>query len=279
MRNNHIIFTIIILTGALFILAHYLTKDDSFPSQMGTATVSPTTNVRFSSQNTPTYSAPTISLMRRSTSLGTYSSSSAAYNTQLPTRSLQRGAYNTELSTRSLQSSATLHSYGGGATSGSAYSVAGGTTSSTSSSSASYSVPTFATMGSNNTMPTLADASTLSQSATPYTATTNFVTRRKIYSGETPDEDGEYYDPELEAWVKAPTGTSNIDGLGAGQFNGQEAMYNGKIYVWDAATSKWYEKGVENPSEVNGPIGDGLWILLLLALLLAAKKWIMKVEN
>ena len=93
-------------------------------------------------------------------------------------------------------------------------------------------------------------------------------TRRKIYRGEEPDEDGEYYDPELGEWVKAPTGDSNITGLGAGQFTGQEAIINGITYVWNGST---WDKKATNPSEVDYPLGNGAWLLLLLAAAYAVK--------
>ena len=148
----------------------------------------------------------------------------------------------------------------------------------------------------------------------PANSTGNGRTKRKTYYHGTSQIDGEgyYYDEDLEDYAKAPTGTSNITGLGAGTFVGQEAMYNGCTYRWDGSKwilisgtpsevdlgggggggpqslyDQWLDKfvnyygrepndddeleefinwwlgqGVYTPT----PIGDGLWILLLLAM-------------
>ena len=90
--------------------------------------------------------------------------------------------------------------------------------------------------------------------ATPhigYTTNDSGNTRRRVYRpGISEEDDGWYYDTDENEWKEIPTGG--------------EKMIDGILCVWNG--TEWVPKeGVQDPSEVDYPVGNGVWILILLA--------------
>ena len=288
MRNNTFLVITILLVGGLFCWGIKKWGNSSFPDQRGLQ-LAPTSNIQYRGSQprrneaatrqtigTPSYRPQAAT--RLTTIRGTsYSPHRDEVATRLAIGSASTGSYTLHSSAAS-----SLHSVGGGnsiSASGlqgqkrASGNAAGG---STYAGVASLLMPTLAfntLSAADATNPATTRSTIRSIQRIGYTTTdsnNSGDTRRKVYRpGVSEEDEGWYWDEEKGGWYEIPTGTSNIGGLGEGTFTGQQVLHNGDLYQWNG--TEWV-KISEDPSEVDYPVGDGAWLLLLLALAYAARR-------
>lgn len=285
MRNNTFLVITILLVGALFCLGVKKWETKKFPDQRGQY-IAPRSNIQYrGSQISRDENAtrPTInygknlttrhyankrrvgisSLPSESNGVGMFSSQT--YDIRRTEASSLHSGNNGASGQLYLHSTATMHSVGGGISSNASntgiairrntnnYSVNTGGV-------ASLSLPTInnsSLLAINNAIPD--ETKVRSQMRT--VPRIGYSTQNTAYNGIR--KRAPYYDEGDGKWYDDETGDevhpgSNIPGLDAGGYVGQTTTFGGKNYQWNG--TEWVDLA-PNPL----PIGNGLWILLLLA--------------
>lgn len=240
----YVVVAVLALVGLVGLVVFDMVKNVFAPSPLLVAT--PNTEIVYRhpamytgadmSFQRPAYSGPTVNSHAASSSVA---ASPVVASPVAPSVSTSSPSMSARVRTTSSQSP---HSYGGGAA------ASGNSTSSehvaSSMASPASSVP-MASMSPRigpNTRSTVSPLAEAGRVAGP---------RRAYGPDSETDGFGNYYDEEEEDWLPIP---------GAGHFVGETKIEDGLQYQWNG--SEWILAG----DEVMEPVGDGLMILLLLAL-------------
>ena len=283
MRTNFIIFTVLVsVTVTVCCLFNFIPFSDALPDQWGKAPspTSKTSKVRYQQRSmasdAPTIISPTFtnySTYHRAgtTSVGSrsYVAGTSSWSTAAPSLAPSGFSSTSRLyssSSRSMQS----YNSGSGYTS-SAASIARGNVGTTSSSYGSVSLGlsspstlAFNSLYATNNSPTDMTALGINGSFGSTAATT----RRRVIDWSNTNGSGGYWDDEEEEYVIPPTYPNGnpIDPLNPPTVGETYGDGEGNWYTWNGTSF------IYSHTETNGPIGDGVWILLLLAGAMAVRR-------